>query len=82
MANNVKIEDFDMFNITAFNRAVKENIPILTVEGWEDVHPLLKIVYADWHYSIPFGILYSPNPSKQVEKFISALNKLKESKDK
>lgn len=82
MANNVKIEDFDMFNITAFNRAVKENIPILTVGGWEDVHPLLRIVYADWHYSIPFGILYSPNPSKQVEKFISALNKLKESKDK
>ena len=43
-----EIEDFDMFNLNAFNRAAQENIPIITVEGWEDVHPLLRIVHADW----------------------------------
>lgn len=75
-ANGTEIEDFDMFNLNAFNRAAKENVPIITVEGWEDVHPLLRIVSADWNYSIPFGILYSPAPSKQVKEFIGALRKI------
>lgn len=74
--NQVIIEDFDMFNINAFNRAVKENIPIITVEGWEDVHPLLKIVPSNWRYRIPFGILYSPQPSKQVQSFIEILKRI------
>lgn len=74
--NGTEIEDFDMFNLNAFNRAAQENIPIITVEGWEDVHPLLRIVSADWNYSIPFGILYSPTPTKQVKDFISALHKI------
>lgn len=76
IANGTEVEDFDMFNLNAFNRAAQENVPIITVEGWEDVHPLLRIVSADWDYSIPFGILYSPTPSKQVKEFISALQKI------
>lgn len=76
IANGVEIEDFDMFNLNAFNRAAQENVPIITVEGWEDVHPLLKIVSADWKYRIPFGILYSPNPKKQVKDFINTLIKI------
>lgn len=76
IANGTEIEDFDMFNLAAFNRAVQENAPIITVEGWEDVHPLLKIVAADWKYRIPFGILYSPTPTKQVKDFITALQKI------
>lgn len=74
--NGTEIEDFDMFNLNAFNKAAKENIPIITVEGWEDVHPLLKIVSADWEYRIPFGILYSPTPTKQVKDFINTLVKI------
>ena len=75
-ASGVTIEEFEMFNLNAYNRAVQENVPIITVEGWEDVHPLLKIVPADWEYRIPFGILYSPTPSKQVKDFIVAMKKI------
>ena len=75
-ASGVTIEEFEMFNLNAYNRAVQENVPIITVEGWEDVHPLLKIVSADWEYRIPFGILYSPTPSKQVKDFIGAMKKI------
>lgn len=65
-----------MFNLGAFNRAAQENEPIITVEGWEDVHPLLKIVPADWNYSVPFGILHSPKPSEQVKSFLKLLQKI------
>lgn len=70
----VKTEDFDMFNISAYNRAAAENVPIITVDGWEDVHPLLKLIPADWEDSIPFGVFYSPTPTKLVRKFIDLLS--------
>lgn len=75
-ANGAEIEDFEMFNLSAFNRAAQENVPIITVDGWEDVHPLLRIVPADWGYRIPFGILYSPAPTKRVKDFIEAMQKI------
>lgn len=75
-ANGVTVEDFDMFNLQAYNRAARENVPIVTVEGWEDVHPLLKIVPANWEYRIPFGILYSPTPTRQVTDFIAMFKKI------
>lgn len=77
IANGAEIVDFSMFNIAAFNQAAKENIPIVTVEGWEDVHPLLKIVPANWKHKIPFGILYSPTPSKQVTDFIRSICRIR-----
>ena len=75
-AKGVKTEDFEMFNISAYNRAVTENIPIITVEGWEDVHPLLKLIPADLEYSIPFDVFYSPTPKKLVKKFIDLLSSI------
>ena len=75
-ATGVKTEDFAMFNISAYNRAGTENTPIITVEGWEDVHPLLKLIPADWEDSIPFGVFYSPKPSKLVKRFIGLLRSI------
>ena len=75
-ASGVRTEDFEMFNISAYNRAVTENKPIITVEGWEDVHPLLKLIPADWEDSIPFGVFYSPTPTKLVKRFVGLLNSI------
>lgn len=40
----IDLIDFDFFNINAFNKAVKNNVPIMAIDGWENIHPLLKIV--------------------------------------
>ena len=72
----VKTEDFEMFNISAYNRAVAENTPIITVDGWQDVHPLLKLIPTSWEDSIPFGVFYSPTPTKLVKKFIGLLSEI------
>ena len=66
----------DMFNMSAYNRAVTENMPIITVEGWEDVHPLLKLIPPDWDDSIPFGVFYSTTPTKLVKKFVDLLSSI------
>lgn len=73
-AAGVQTEDFAMFNITAYNRAIAENTPIITVEGWEDVHPLLKLIPASWENSIPFGVFYSPKSTRLVKKFVDLLS--------
>ena len=65
-----------MFNISAYNRAVAENTPIITVDGWQDVHPLLKLIPTSWDDSIPFGVFYSPKPTKLVKKFIGLLSEI------
>ena len=52
------------------------NVYVITVEGWEDVHPLLKLIPADWEDSIPFGVFYSPTPTKLVKKFIDLLSSI------
>lgn len=75
-AKGACIYDFDFFNINAFNRAVKENIPIIAIDGWENIHPLLKIIPIDWEFVVPFGIMYSPKPSDTVKQFIKMLNNI------
>lgn len=74
----VGTEDFEMFNIAAYNRAVGENLPIITVEGWEDVHPLLKLIPADWTDTVPFGVFYSPAPTDPVKQFVRLVSALYE----
>lgn len=66
----IKIIDFDFFSLNAFNRAVKENIPIIAIDGWDNIHPLLKIIPIERNFEVPYGIMYSKEPSKQVKKFI------------
>lgn len=73
---NIKIKDFDFFCLSAFNRAVQENTPIIAIEGWENIHPLLKIVPVEWHCDIPYGIMYSKEPSSQVKKFIDIVKRI------
>ncbi len=74
----VDLMDFDFFNIDVFNRAVKDNVPIMAIDGWESIHPLLKIKPVEWNYKIPFGIMYSLTPSKQVKNFINTICKTQE----
>ncbi len=73
--NHPKIEivDFDFYNVEVFNRCENENILLMAVGKWKDVHPLLKIVPVDWAHTIPFGFLHSPTPSPQVTRFLEAV---------
>ena len=72
----VHIIDFDMFNIEVFNRCENSNNVLMTIDAWENVHPLLKTLPVDWDYSIPYGLLYSPSPSPTVERFLQAVSQV------
>lgn len=72
----VNIIDFDFYDLTAFNRCENSNCVLMAIENWRYVHPLLKILPVDWNWTIPFGLLHSPEPSETVRRFLDAVNRV------
>ena len=68
----IHIVDFDFYNMDVFNRCENTNDVLLAIPGWATVHPLLKIIPVEWNYSIPYGILHSPEPTPTVQRFLDA----------
>lgn len=75
-ACGAEVTDFSFFNLSAFNTAVKNNLPIVAVDGWESVHPLLCMIPSEITVRVPYGVMYSPEPSPGVQKFVRAVDEL------
>ena len=69
----IKVVDFPFYDVSVFNQCESGKDVLMAIGNWENVHPLLKILPVQWDYVIPFGLLYSPNPSPQVLSFIRAV---------
>lgn len=72
----INIIDFDQFTLEAFNRCENGNNVIMTIDAWDNVHPMLKTLPVDWDYTIPYGLLHSPQPSPTVGSFLDAVARL------
>lgn len=68
----IHIVDFDFYNMDVFNRCENTNDVLLAIPGWATVHPLLNVIPVEWNYSIPYGILHSPEPTPTVQRFLDA----------
>ena len=71
----IHVVDFDIYSVEIFNQCENSSDILLAVENWKDVHPLLKVIPVEWKYSIPYGILYSPEPSERVKRFLKIMKK-------
>lgn len=71
----IQIVDFDFYNMDAFNQCENNNCVLMAVPKWQYVHPLLKILPVEWNYTIPYGLLHSPQPSPVVKQFLRAVKK-------
>lgn len=69
----INIVDFDFYDLTAFNECENSGRVLMAVENWRYVHPLLKILPVAWDYTIPFGLLHSPEPGELVLRFLDAV---------
>lgn len=66
----IRIVDFNFYSMDVFNRCESTNDVLLAISGWASVHPLLKVIPVEWDYSIPYGVLHSPEPSPIVQRFL------------
>ena len=67
-----------MFNTHVFNQCKNSEDVLMSIDNWRQVHPLLKTIPVDWSYTIPYGLLHSPNPSHTVSRFLQAVSTLLE----
>ncbi len=72
----IHIVDFDFYDVNVFNQCENNNCVLMAIENWRYVHPLLKILPVDWGYTIPFGLLHSPEPEPHVQRFLKAVEKV------
>ena len=72
--STIKIVDFDGFyDLSAFNLCNQHQFLMETLDIWQNLHPSLITLPVEWKYEMPYGIFYSKNPSRLVEKFISSV---------
>ena len=74
----IHVVDFNIYSMDIFNHCENSNDILMVTENWKDVHPMLKVIPVEWKYTIPYGILYSPEPSKLVKRFLKAIQKEKQ----
>ena len=71
---NVRIIDAPYFyDLETFNKAEQDGNLLITLSCWKDLHPSLITLPLDTEYKIPYGILYSKNPKKDVLDFLKQI---------
>ncbi len=75
--NNVEILDAPFFyDINVFNKCEENGYLLITLECWKDVHPAFKTISLSSGETIPYGIIYSKNASKEALNFLEILKKV------
>ena len=73
----INVVDVAFFQTSVFNECENHsNLMVYLRELWGNVHPLLKCVPVEWDYTIPFGLLHSPEPSPAVKQFLEAVKQV------
>lgn len=58
------------YDLSSFNQSVEQNSLIEVISPWATIHPNLKLLPMDWHYQIPYGLVYAKHPSPEIQKFV------------
>ena len=71
----INLVNFDLYDVGVFNQCEQNQDILVAIKSWSMVHPLMKVIPVEWDHVMPVGILYSPQPTKVVSRFLSALEK-------
>lgn len=64
------------YDIEVFNYCEENDYILLTLDGWNDIHPSLVNILFEVPYSIPYGIVYSTEPSKGTKRFLEIVSSI------
>ena len=68
---NVEIIDAPLYyDMNLFNKCEENGYLLVTLECWEDIHPAFKTIPFSSGESMPYGIIYSKEPSDDASKFL------------
>ncbi|MBW3090096.1 LysR family transcriptional regulator [Bifidobacterium miconisargentati] len=63
------------YGISVFNRCIQDNMVLVTLNHWRDVHPMLHTISVDWEFSVSYGLIYPKNASSAIRNFVSLIEK-------
>ena len=61
------------YDMDTFNSCEQTGSLLLTLDAWASIHPSLITLPVCWDYKIPYGILYSKQPSEDIKNFIEII---------
>lgn len=61
------------YDIETFNTCEATGALLLTLDAWSDVHPSLVTLPVEWNFTVPYGLLYSPNISNEAAEFLNII---------
>lgn len=64
------------YSLSTFQHCIDTKSALIIPECWKNIHPDIISLPVHWDYTVPYGILYSSNPSESVLNFIKAAENL------
>lgn len=61
------------YDLETFNTCEVTGSLLLTLDAWADIHPSLVTLPVDWDFSVPYGLLFSQNPSDEAVGFLNKI---------
>ena len=61
------------YDIETFNTCEATGSLLLTLDAWSDIHPSLVTLPVEWNFTVPYGLLYSPNISNEATEFLNII---------
>lgn len=68
----IEIINVPAYDIDTFNLCNSINGIMITVDIWNQVHPLLVNVPLDTHFYVPYGLIYPLKPDEKVKRFVES----------
>lgn len=64
------------YDINVFNQAVDENVALINLTPWQDIHPNLVTVPLQTDVEVEYGILAAKHADKKVQTFMQQIRRL------
>ena len=61
------------YDIETFNTCEVTGSLLLTLDAWSNIHPSLVTLPVEWNFTVPYGLLYSPNISGEAAEFLNII---------
>lgn len=73
---DIEIINAPAYDIDTFNLCDSLNGLMLSIDLWENIHPLLLNIPLKTKYYVPYGLMYSLQPEKKIINFVTYLEKI------
>lgn len=72
----IRLVGADYLDTSTFNQLVSSGQFLVSAPCWSGVHPLLATIPLECAYTMPYGLIYAKDPSREVLQFVAAVGQL------